>query len=85
MNKFNVLIRNILLLFAIQVLFLSLDPVSVSACTYNESSTISTTAGEIGTLSATIGWVYKTVNRKTYKRLFNYSTGEWIGDWILVS
>ena len=30
-----------------------------------------------------IGYVYKTVNGKLYKRLYNYSRGEWIGDWIL--
>ena len=42
-------------------------------------------AEEIGTMSAKIRWVYKTVDGKTYKRLYNYSTSEWIGDWILVS
>ena len=42
-------------------------------------------AEEIGTMSAKIRWVYKTVDGKTYKRLYNYSTNEWIGDWILVS
>ena len=31
-----------------------------------------------------IGWRYKTENGRVYKRLFNYSKNEWIGDWILV-
>lgn len=31
-----------------------------------------------------IGYRYKTENGKVYKRLFNYTTGEWIGDWIYV-
>lgn len=31
-----------------------------------------------------IRWVIKTENGKTYKRLYNFSTGEWIGDWILI-
>lgn len=31
-----------------------------------------------------IGWRYKTVNGKKYMRLYNYSTNQWIGDWILV-
>ena len=31
-----------------------------------------------------IGWRYKTENGRVYKRLFNYSKDEWIGDWILV-
>lgn len=37
-------------------------------------------------MSDDIRWVYKTsADGKRYKRLFNYSTGQWIGDWILVS
>lgn len=30
-----------------------------------------------------IEWRYKVVNGKLYKRLFNYSKNQWIGDWIL--
>lgn len=30
-----------------------------------------------------IGWIHKEENGKIYRRLYNYSTGEWIGDWIL--
>jgi len=29
-----------------------------------------------------IKWVYETRDGKTYKRLYNYTTQEWIGDWI---
>lgn len=29
-----------------------------------------------------IKWRYKTTNGKTYKRLYNYTTQQWIGDWI---
>lgn len=29
-------------------------------------------------------WIYKTENRKIYKRLYNTSTRDWIGDWIYV-
>ena len=37
-------------------------------------------------MSDDIRWVYKTLpNGQKYKRLFNYSTNQWIGDWILVS
>lgn len=31
-----------------------------------------------------IEYVYKIENGKLYKRLYNYSTLEWIGDWIYV-
>lgn len=30
-------------------------------------------------------WRYKMENGKLYRRLFNRSTGEWVGDWELVS
>lgn len=29
-----------------------------------------------------IEWRYKIEDGKVYKRLYNYSTGYWIGDWI---
>ena len=29
-------------------------------------------------------WVYKTVNGKKYKRLYDTSTKKWLTDWILV-
>lgn len=45
---------------------------------YSSSSTVSP-------LSDIIKWRYKAVNGKLYKRLYNYSKGKWIGDWILVS
>lgn len=28
------------------------------------------------------GWRYKNENGVCYKRLFNYTKGKWIGDWI---
>lgn len=31
-----------------------------------------------------IGYRYAVFDNKVYKRLYNFSTGEWIGDWIYV-
>ncbi len=31
-----------------------------------------------------IRYVYKTINGKLHKRLYNYTTNKWVGDWILV-
>lgn len=31
-----------------------------------------------------IQWVYKVENGKIYRRLYNYSTANWIGEWIYV-
>lgn len=34
--------------------------------------------------SSKIDWRFKFINNQLYKRLFNYTTNSWIGDWILV-
>lgn len=33
--------------------------------------------------AAIIEWVFKEVDGKFYRRLYNFQTKEWIGDWIL--
>jgi len=38
----------------------------------------------ITTYSDKIQWVFDTINGKRYKRLYNFSTRTWIGDWILI-
>lgn len=83
MKEFKLSTKSILLVLAVQIFFLSCN-FPVSASSYNEYS-ISTATEGIHTLSNNIGWRFKTVNGKTYKRLYNYSKNKWIGDWILVS
>jgi hypothetical protein len=34
--------------------------------------------------SDVLGWRTKEVNGKTYRRLYNYTRHEWVGDWILI-
>ena len=29
-------------------------------------------------------WKYKSINGRMYKRLYNKTTGKWVGDWIRV-
>ncbi len=38
----------------------------------------------ISTQQDSIEWVYNAVDGKLYKCLYNYSTCNWIGDWIYV-
>ena len=35
-------------------------------------------------MSDAISWIYDVRNNKLYKRLYNHSTGSWIGNWIYV-
>lgn len=35
-------------------------------------------------MSHDIQWVYTTRDGEVYKRLYNYTTGTWVGDWIHV-
>ena len=29
-----------------------------------------------------IDWIYQTIDGKSYRRLYTYTTQQWIGDWI---
>lgn len=61
-----------------------LPPQIVSAANSVTPTCLSDTA--ISPLADAIRWVYYTAeDGKTYKRLYNYSTRDWIGEWILVS
>lgn len=60
-----------------------LPPQIVSAASPITSICSSDTA--ISPLADKIEWVYYTAeDGKIYKRLYNYSTREWIGEWIYV-
>ncbi len=51
------------------------------------SATVPAVAASTSTVqpkSDTIGWKYKEIDGKLYKRLYNFTTSKWIGDWILV-
>lgn len=39
---------------------------------------------EVQPCTPVIGWVYMIVEGRVYKCLYNYSTGEYIGEWIYV-
>lgn len=62
----------------------------VMAVPFTPSATLSAEAAvqseEYGVqpLSDDIQWVYKVENGKIYKRLYNYSTANWVGNWIYV-
>jgi len=63
--------------------FVLQPPKIVSAASSITATTCSDTT--ITPLADKIEWVYYTAeDGKIYKRLYNYSTRDWIGEWILV-
>ena len=52
---------------------------------YYHSAEITDSDSKISPMSDAIEWRYKIENGKVYKRLYNYTTQQWIGDWILIS
>jgi hypothetical protein len=40
--------------------------------------------GVVTPYSTIIDWRYKVENGKLYRRLYDYSIGEWIGEWELI-
>lgn len=55
---------------------------SFSAIVAIPSVPVFATEAGIQPLSDVIEWVYKEINGKMYKRLYNYTLHQWVGDWI---
>lgn len=70
----------ILVYFSVFFLSISFAP-TVSITSYNifNSPLQYTTERKSDTM-----WIYKTIDGKKYKRLYNEKTKEWLTDWILV-
>ena len=52
---------------------------------YAQASLIDSGTISVSPLADIIEWRYKVENGLLYKRLFNYTTEQWVGYWILVS
>lgn len=59
---------------------------TVNAASNVQDDSIVTLSGDYGImpLKDDIQYRYKIENGKMYKRLYNYTVGEWVGDWIYV-
>lgn len=55
---------------------------SITDMAYNKSFASTTT--EISPRANDIGWKFKIVNGVLYKRQYDYTRKQWIGDWIKV-
>lgn len=68
-----------IIFIAVSVFSFVLIPVS-----YSPIYALTDNASDLELRANDIRYRYKSINGKLYKRLYNYSTGEWIGDWIPV-
>lgn len=67
----------------IMILSSSAYAVASDIVSTNIQVTSSTVSSKIMPRKDRIGWRYKTVNGKHYKRQYNYSRKYWIGEWEL--
>lgn len=65
------------------VMLLCLNAVNIAALSMTVTGSQVASAEDVGGIQRApiIGWRYKTVNDRLYRRLYNYSTQEWIGEW----
>lgn len=73
-NKFTLFT----LLCCLSVLFMTPNFTLVTEAATENGSEIVQPRAEI------LQWVFDIRDNKLYKRLYNTSTGEWVGDWIYV-
>lgn len=59
-------------------------PTNAYAANITNSSIVHAESAIITPYSAVIDWRYKVENGKLYRRLYDYSIGEWIGEWELI-
>ncbi len=73
-------------LAAVFALTLAASPMqpAMAATNHLQEIPMESFSGAISPQSHIIEWVYKIVNDKLYKRLYNASTGAWVGEWIYV-
>lgn len=83
----NKILKKVTMLLIGSVLSLSLflQTRTIADASYQEPIIETLAEENISPLSDIIDWRVKVINGKLYKRLYNYSTGEWVGPWILVS
>lgn len=74
-----------LLLISLLFIFYINVPVSAYAEVISDSDLVTQTIGsQINPLKDDTVWYYRAINGKLYRRLYNKSTGQWIGNWELV-
>lgn len=74
---------NKILLLTIAILLPTSVTPTLNVSAKENVSNISYQSSIVAPLSENIGWRYKIENGNLYRRLYNYSMSQWVGDWIL--
>lgn len=74
---------NKIVLFTAAILLSTCVVPSLNISAKEYASTISYQSQICVPFSENIDWRYKVENGKIYRRLYNYSMSQWVGDWIL--
>lgn len=75
--------KRFILIAALICIMLPIIPVNAQADTGIPVMTIAEEGDTNSPRADILQWRYKIVDGKIYKRLYNASTGHWVGDWIL--
>ena len=67
--------------FLLTFLFTAALTVSVVPCRTEAMEQPITSEEQISPRTDNVVWIYKTINEKQYRRLYNKSQNKWIGDW----
>ncbi len=76
--------KKMMAIFSACVLTVCFMGMQVSAANLTTAQIVAIKNEDSGTIHPRqdkIGWLYKSENGRMYRRLFNYSKNEWIGDW----
>lgn len=73
--------KKMFLAFSVTVLLCSMLPVSALGAE-GKPVGIRTASESITPYSYEYEWLYKVEDGQLYKRLYNKTTGRWVGDWI---
>ena len=76
------MIKKLFLILSTAFIVVALPPSSTYAAPCEEPATSGLT--QVTPRADDIRYVYKMIDGKLHKRLYNYTTNKWVGDWILV-
>lgn len=81
----NRLIKSFCIVYSFAMLLICPVTAIPANATSNAPQSVTFSNETIQPRAAIIEWVYKEIDGKIYRRLFNHQTKEYIGDWIPIN